>query len=250
MLTEKYRQFLSKPRPFAHLWTNAIVTGGLIYAGVAWYLVASTGEYNPWYLANQAAAETGLILIIMSFVMSSVVYFWDFADHYLIYRKYWGITGFAFVLVHGLYSLTNYYLAYYQICLQKLAVSAGCSTGEANFNLLYNWPVFGYTVNNFIAFAFGVMGLGIFIIMAGISNTWATRLLGKYWRWFLRLGYLGMFYGALHAGIKRAAVWQDWLVHFDRLPPLSLITVSLVLIAILARVTLQIFLWHKSRTEA
>ena len=250
MLTEKYHQLVSKPHPFIKLWINSIVTGGLIFAFLTWYQILSSNETNPWYLANQAAAQTGILLMTVSFAMSGIVYFWDFADHYLLYRKYWGLVGFGFALVHGLYSFTNYMLAQYQICIDFIPLNAGCINTGA-FDLFLNWKIFGFTINNFIAFTFGLTALLIFTFMAAISNSWATRKLGKYWRWCLRLGYLALIFGALHAGIKRAAVWQYWLTHFEPfLPPLSLLTSILIIFTLLLRIILQISLIRKSPSAA
>ena len=233
MFTTKYHQLIFHPHPILKLWVNSLVIGGLTFALILWYLGFSSGGSNPLRLANQAAAETSIILICLSMAMSGIVYFWDFADHYLLYRKYIGLVGFYFALYHGLYTLNRMILPY-----------------NTSLERFFSWPTLGLTGNNLLAFIFALISLLILVIMAVISNAWATNLLGgQIWRHLLRTGYIVLLLGGLHSGLK---TYEDWLAWFQTLdpifPPLSLITTILIISTFALRLMLQISLWRKTQT--
>lgn len=224
MLTGKYHSLISKPHPFLHIWVNSLVIGGLTFSFTLWYIIVTSDTSSFLRILNQAAAETSIILISLSFAMSSVVYFWDFADHYLLYRKYWGLIGFYFALYHGIYTL------------YRMIPRAG------GISKLFEWPVLGLSGDDLLAFIFALISLFILAVMAAISNVWATKILGgRLWRFLLRAGYLALLLGGLHSGLKTYENWQEWFQTYDPiLPPLSLLTSLLIIAVFLLRLLLQL----------
>src|SRR3989344_2696076 len=156
-------------RPHGHptlqLWVRIIIFSILVFGLVIGYLYL-TGGYGFLIVANQAAGETGLLVMGLSMALSGLSYFWNFADRFIQYRRYLGVVGFGFALYHGLYSFANYFIS---------------ENGGARFDLFYNFPVLGTMVSNIWAFSFGLTALLIFAGMAAVSNNQGMRLLGKWW---------------------------------------------------------------------
>ncbi|OGE81066.1 MAG: hypothetical protein A2826_00690 [Candidatus Doudnabacteria bacterium RIFCSPHIGHO2_01_FULL_43_23] len=232
---QRYNEILAKTPKFSStkLWLRSIVFGVATFFIISLYL----GYQDGYYIistANRALAVTAFTLIGFSFMLSGVCYFWDFLDTKIIYRKYLGITGFAFGLAHGLMS------AYFYALIWSEAL------GPTNF--YYLWDVFGIKISNVVAFSFGLIGLLIFLMMTSISNRYAAlELGGVWWRRLLRVGYLGYVFIIFHFTIKRADVWSSWISHPSGLPPISLWLLLLGLAVLGLRVALQIALVKKKR---
>ncbi|MDP3965079.1 MAG: hypothetical protein Q8Q20_05525 [bacterium] len=224
---QKYDQALKKRGPTArwNLWRNSFLLSAAAYSGVIIYQLGRGVDYSINH-ANAALADTAIILIGLSFALSGICYFWDFFDTKIIYRKYLGITGFAYALAHGLIA----YFLYFVI-----------PNDQSRYDALYVWEVFGFQVNNAYAFLFGATALLILLFMASISNTAGMKRYGQRWRPLLRLGYLAYFLALLHYGIKRYEVWEIWLTERPSvLPPFSLLLTAFVLLVFILRLALLI----------
>jgi len=217
-------------------WVNSALFGLAVFIATNFYIFLLEG-HNSIFVANRAAASTAFILIGFSLMLSGICYFWDFFDTKIIYRKYLGITGFVFGLTHALLSTYFYVFVW-----------------SNNFgpNVFFSqWNVFGLKISNVVAFAFGLLGLLIFIMMASISNRYAARELGGiWWRRLLRFGYLAYVFIILHFAIKRSDEWLAWLDQTQKsLPPISLLLLLLGLAVLGIRVALQISLIRKKAAK-
>lgn len=169
-----------------------------------------------WKIANKAFAHTGFILIGISFMLSSLCYFWNFADRYIMYRKHLGLVGFAYVVIHTFVTLVT---------------------------LSHYFPFPSYFLNriNLFPFIAAVIALIILIFMAAISNRYAIgELGGKNWKLALRTGYIAYVFSIIHFGLKTYPGWIYWLSGQGKLPPLDLIVVLFGVLVILMRLALWI----------
>lgn len=197
------------------LWIESSVYSLIIFFTTSLYLKFYYGIYT-WKITNKALAHTGFLLIGISLVLSSVCYFWNFADKYIIFRKHFGLVGFAYVLAHTFVTLIPLY-GYYP------------------------FPSYFLNNNNVAPFIFAVIALLIFTIMAAISNQFAIREIGgKHWKMILRTGYIAYFFSILHFGAKTYVGWILWLSGKGILPPLDLIIVLFGLMVLGLRLALWI----------
>jgi DMSO/TMAO reductase YedYZ heme-binding membrane subunit len=171
---------------------------------------------------NKSAADTAVILMGSSMILSSICYFWNFLDWAIVYRKYLGLIGFAFGLTHLFLSWNVFLSLFSQSTWEKGAM----------------WPALA-----------GAVALGIFAIMALISNAFAARHLGgKIWRYILRAGYLAIIFVWFHVVLLKSARWITWYQGGMKTPPsLSLIVAIFMLIVLLMRLLLW---WRLSRVAA
>lgn len=215
-------------------WINCITLGSLIFVLLLWYQIfRETDSFIN--LINRTLADSAMILIGLSFALSGIGYFFNFADHLVQYRKYLGLVGFWMILAHGVYSLINYLFV---------------NTLSNRFNLYYTWNVLGIKISNLIAFGFGLLSLLIFIMMAIISNNWAVKkITAPTWRRLLRLGYIAYLLGGLHFVIKRISVWNYWWENITPYPPLSLTIAVIIIIVIILRIALQIKLVENKQID-
>jgi DMSO/TMAO reductase YedYZ heme-binding membrane subunit len=189
------------------------VVFGLCYSYIRW-----TGAPNE---LNKSLADTSILLISFSMVISSLCYFWNTLDWTIVYRKHLGILGFAFGVAH----LSQSWGAF-----MSLLDATTWQQGKM-------WPVL-----------MGALALGLFAAMAIISNTVAALLLGgKIWRYILRSGYLAIIFVWLHVVLLKSARWILWYEGGMKTPPsLSLIVTGVMSVVLLARVVLW---WRLRRAK-
>jgi len=216
------------------LWINSVVFGVVFFSFFWIYLWLSERGVGVVYFANQALAETAMVLIGMSFALSGVAYFWPRWAFLVVYRKYLGLTGFWFALFHGMYSFANYFL----VDLRGI-----------RFDASYVWVMGSLRISNWWPLGLGVGALLILIMMAVVSNKWAVeRLGGRRWRYLLRVGYAAYVMAVFHIVIKRWGMWQFWWMDWGSFwPPLSLLTTAFAVSVIGLRVCLQISIWKKAK---
>lgn len=162
---------------------------------------------------NKSVADTAIILMGLSMMLSSLCYFWDFVDTKIVYRKYLGLMGYAFGIVHIAMSFE---------ALQSLLSAETWQEGVP-------W-----------ALATGGAAAIIFSIMALISNQYAANELGgKLWRYILRTGYLAVLLIWFHVVLLKSKYWIKW---FDggmkTLPSMSLIVAVFITLVLLMRIAL------------
>src|SRR3990167_2631115 len=86
-----------KPVSPALLWLKTALFSVAVFAVGALYLYVRRGTFDL-SISNKVFASTAVILIGLSFALSAICYFWNFADTKIIYRKYLGLSGFAFAV--------------------------------------------------------------------------------------------------------------------------------------------------------
>ena len=194
-------------------WRNTFLLSIVIFSLGSIYLSLRRWDYDL-YIANKVFATTALVLIGLSLALSGLCYFWDFADDKILYRKYLGLTGFAFAVIHVVTSV---------------------------FLLPDHFPYPEWFFDNMLSVFLGGTALLLLSFLALISNRTAMTMLGsKYWRLLLRLGYLAFILIIAHLAILKYPGWIRWMKNFDPiLPPLSLLEFIFALLVI----TLRIAVW-------
>lgn len=179
------------------------------YAYISWQNIPNA--------LNKSVADTAAFLVGLSMILSGMAYFFNFLDRKVIYRKYLGLMGFAFAMIHLMLSFSAFQNLLKVETWQNLTM----------------WPMLA-----------GLLALIIFTLMALISNQLATRLLGaKFWRAILRFGYVGIFFILMHVFLLKSARWLTWLQGGMRgWPALSLIVSIFAVLVICTRILLALSL--------
>ena len=175
------------------------------------------------YFVNEAIAETGVVLLGLSMILSSVCYFWNFADSKLIYRKYLGVGGLICGIMHALVILLF--------------------LGDE-----FSFP--SYFFSHWLAIGFGLLAIILFIFIVMISTKkMIARIGGQRWRKTIRyVGYIGYVFVVIHFSMQKYPEWISWM--FTRkpsmLPPLSIFTGLFAVTVIIMRLVLWRALVKKS----
>lgn len=173
------------------------------------------GSFSLRYL-NHSIAWTSVIIIGLSFALSGICYFWNFADRQILYRKHLGVAGFHYASIHFFLSL---YL------LSKRANILNYFSSSDHF-----WPFF-----------FGTVGLIYFSFMTAISNQHAAHELGGLrWRKLLRLGYIAFIFALIHILLLRWGNYVEWWNSGQYLPTVGIVLLAFALLVLLLRVALSI----------
>lgn len=183
-----------------------------------------------WFLAipgelNKSVADTAIILMGWSMLLSSVCYFWNAMDWAIIYRKYLGLVGFAYALAHMALSWQPFVNLFLAETWQKGAA----------------WPALA-----------GTVAMVIFAIMAAISNSLLARKLGGlWWRRILRTGYVAIIFVWLHVVLLKSARWLTWYQEgMQTLPSLSLLVSVFMVVVLVMRLALWWSLASTARKAA
>lgn len=199
--------------PEIKLWRNAAIISLIILLFIAAYQYLTRGRYSL-YAFNGTIASTSMILIGLSFALSGICYFFNFADSYIKYRKHLGVAGFFYAALHAGISLVLY--------PKKTAALEFFLSEERR-----------------VPFLLGVSALLIFLMMALISNRYAiTKLGGKLWRHLLHLGYLAYLLAIVHIILLNPDI------RVLPVPPLFVLILCFALLVLLLRV----LLFWKSRS--
>lgn len=199
------------------LYLEAGIFGLLVFALSYTY----TGWLNIPGQLNKSLADTAIILMGFSMLLSSVCYFWNFLDWAIIYRKYLGLIGFAFALAHIVLSWTPF---------MSLFTMNAWQQGKM-------WPIL-----------MGAVALGIFGIMALVSNLYIARKLGfETWKRILRVGYGAVMLVWLHVVLLKSGRWITWYQGGMKTPPSLSLLVTMFMTVV---VVMRIFLWWSLRKAA
>lgn len=223
--TKRFEEITKKVKPIGswRLLFNTLVFSGFIFLMGSLYLFARRGNYDL-YIANKVFATTSLVLIGLSFALSGLCYFWDFVDTKIIYRKFLGLVGFAFAIVHIITTLS--FLPH-----------------------KFSYP--DWFIANITSVIFAILALVILIIMAAISNRFAALELGnKRWRIILRIGYLAFVFIIIHFTLLKYQGWIKWFTTREPLlPPLSLLEIIFAVAVIVLRIVLFISTYKKTANQ-
>jgi DMSO/TMAO reductase YedYZ heme-binding membrane subunit len=202
--------------PDIRFYIRTFIFSLFVFAGVYLY-ITKVGTPNA---LNKSMADTSIILIGLSMLLTSLCYFWDFVDTKIIYRKYLGVIGFFYGVVHTLLSLSAF------LSLFKTETWAKGTP----------WPVLS-----------GGIALGIFAIMTLISNRYAVYTLGGImWRRILRVGYIAVALVWVHVYLLKSARIITWYTGGMKTPPsASLIVLIFMTIVVVMRILLWISLLKK-----
>lgn len=222
-LLSSYKQWLSTHVPAEfRLWFNSLLLGLYIYLIIALYKGGVMGVLHA-RVANISLGYAAYMLILLAMAMSSICYFWNFADKYMIYRKYLGIMGSIYGVFHFVLSL--------MLILEKNTLSDFISNPR-----------------NTVPFITGFIALIIVLFLTTISYGWAAKLLGgRLWRSLLRLGYAAVILSIIHMSWRNIESWAEYL-QGDTLmlfPPLSMIIFVVTLVILLLRLIMQYDLHQK-----
>jgi DMSO/TMAO reductase YedYZ heme-binding membrane subunit len=198
------------------LYLRVLILGILVCAACYFY---TTFNKIPSTF-NKSVADTSVILMGLSMVLSSVCFFWDRFDSFIIYRKQLGLIGFGFGLLHVGLSWE---------ALEKLFLPTTWATPAYQ-------PILA-----------GVLGLIIFSMMALISNQFAAHKLGgRNWRYLLRTGYLAMFFIWIHVVLLKMVRWMAWYKGgMKTLPSISLMISLFIIVILVMRGALAFSLYRK-----
>jgi len=179
-------QLAMRKRPLTEnrLFGETVIYSVLVLFVITGYYLATTPELSI-RIANRILADLSFIMMGLSLMLSSLCYFWNFADKYIIYRKHLGLVGFGYLTLHAAISLlaspytpfAEYYLVDARI--MSFAAAAGASI--------------------------------IFIIMALISNRFSIQTIGpKRWKTIMHLGFIAYVLALYHFAVKGLPFWTLW----------------------------------------
>ena len=191
--------FLSKAE--AVIYTKVLVFGLALF-GLFYFYTTKMGIPN---VLNKSVADTSIVLIGLSFWISSLSYFFTIFDTLIKYRKHIGLIGFAFGVVHFILSFQ---------ALKGLPNPAPLT---------------------------GVLAIIIFTIMALISNRALMMKIGvARWRLLLRCGYAAVLLILAHVVFLKYARWLTWYNGGLKTLPSSSIIISLFIAVV---VVMRLAMW-------
>jgi hypothetical protein len=201
------------------MWIQLLPTALITYSAAIIYNLLYRQEFSSAVWSESLAAAGG-ILIGLSFVLSGISYFFDFADKHLKARKELGIYGYFFALIYSL-------------------------------SLQFRFPdryFFGLKANLFESeVLLGLAAMAIFTFMTLISTKYGIKILGpKLWRGALRSGYIAYFLLIIRAFIVEGDIWKIWLETYSTLPPPRLLLTIFAVGVIVLRIALSISLRLRS----
>ncbi|MEP7162468.1 MAG: hypothetical protein ABI747_01755, partial [Candidatus Moraniibacteriota bacterium] len=201
------------------LWKNTLSVMLGVYFFSLLYVVLLDKEFTLGTLVKSVAGASSIALAL-SLSLSTSGYYFDVFDGKVVYRKYFGLTG--------------YFLALFYSSLLFLL--------EPEFYF------FGFLQNFWTPDIFlGTLSLSILTVMAVISNDGATRFLGPLrWRSLLRLGFLAYFLLVVRAIILEGDLWWMWFEHPDSLPRVRLVLSLIALVILFFRASM---IFSKKREE-
>ncbi len=148
---------------------------------------------------NRVVADLAFILMGLSMMLSSLCYFWNFADRYIIYRKHLGLVGVGYMAIHGAISLLySGYLPFQEFYLSEARL---------------------------LPLTAAVIATLIFAVMALVSNRLSIQTIGpKRWKLLMRIGFLGYFLALIHFAITGIPKWLFWFTGTTAtMPPFALV---------------------------
>lgn len=167
------------------MWIEMIVYSLILFILLSGYYVVQGSSFEMRTL-NRIFADLSMLLIGISLMLSSICYFWNFADTFIIYRKHIGLVGVGYMVIHIIMSVTM--------------------SAYAPFPAYY---LADARIASFIA---AVIGTVIFLLMAVISNRFAMVEIGpQLWRKLMRIGFIGFAVTLFHFGTKGMPYWIAWL---------------------------------------
>lgn len=206
------------------IWINSILFGFAFilvsYVYLYFYTLINPFDslYSFFYLFNRSLGISSVIMIGLCFLILPLSKLLDYFKTKIVYRKYFGLTGFYLALLHTIISLSIY-------------------------------PIGIFLNQRLIPFLFGSLGLIILVIDAVVSNNEAyQRLGGFWWKMILRLAYLSYILIAAHIGYGQRAIIYKYF-ETGGIPPTGLLLLIFITLVLVARFTLMLYDLKKTDTE-
>jgi DMSO/TMAO reductase YedYZ heme-binding membrane subunit len=215
------------------LWRNAIIVAIIILIFLNIYDYFYMGSLDI-YVFNRSLANAAIIMIGLSFCFSGLAHFFKLREDIFNHRKYLGLTGFWLGLFHSIFSAYNYFI--------------NVNSPKPAFEFLHVWNISGKEISNVYAFIPAVLALIILIFMSIITNKFAIKRLGKYWRPALRVGYIAYVFVIIHFTIKRLSTWLLWFRYPNSLPHITLILGVFAWFVIFLRIALLVSEMRKKKS--
>ncbi|HLC44646.1 MAG: hypothetical protein A2722_02790 [Candidatus Doudnabacteria bacterium RIFCSPHIGHO2_01_FULL_50_11] len=177
-------------------WSLAFLSGWLVYYRL-W-----AGELTFGHFV-QALEATAAVMIALSYAFGTITFYTNFLDHELIYRKWFGLMGYCYLVLYFLILIIGQPWEYFYKPL----------SGEYSVSFLLLSSILLY-----LSF------------MALIGHDAIIRELGpKLWRSLLRLGYAIYIFWIPRAAILYGSSWLAWQygTPLSTLPPPSLLFTAL-----------------------
>ncbi|MDA1317005.1 MAG: ferric reductase-like transmembrane domain-containing protein [bacterium] len=198
------------------MWIEMIVYSIILLIVISGYYFVQSSSFTG-QTVNRIVADLSILLIGISLILSSVCYFWNFADKYIIYRKHMGLVGVGYMILHIVLStvLPNY----------------------APF------PGYYLTDARIMSFTAAVLGTIIFALMGIASNRFAIQEIGpQLWRKLMRVGFIGFAFTLYHFSSKGMPYWSLWFMGESRsvIPSFGLIVFMFGLVVIGLRIALWV----------
>ena len=191
------------------------------------------------YFFNRLFASMAFIMIGISLISASLVYFTNKFHILLSYRMYFGLMGFFFAILHASSSLAFYFLF---------------NSDKIFYEFDKMWPIIGgLSIPNTVAYTLGETALIMFLFMAIITmKRFVVKLGGVLWRELLRVvGYIAFSFVLLHFFIKDFHIWtniDEWASKSNFIPT-NLILFLFGIVIIILRVALQRELNKKKKVQ-
>ncbi len=209
--------------PSLSLWLKTIGFSTILY------LLITLGLFSQRHvtgseLINIGTAWTAVVLIGLSMLLSAICYFWNAFDHYIMFRKHVGVSGFVIATIHVFFSLV--------VMRQE-----------------FPFPDYYLDEKNIISFVFALMAFLYFAFMTSISNNYAVHEIGgQRWRRLLRIGYIAYIFTIIHFGLKGLPYWLKWIQGgMKTMPSIGLVIFIFALFVPYFRIVLEIALRQQKK---
>lgn len=159
------------------------------------------------FFINKSIAQTAVILIATSYLLGPLCAVLPFLKKFIHFRKYFGLVGFASVLIHITTSLLQF---------------------------SDRFPLSWY-VEHIFGVSAAIVAILIFSVLAITSNRKSIEKLGgQRWKFIQRTGYIALLLALYHIYVATGPRWQMWLKGEVDMPT-SFMVFSLGVIVILVR---------------
>ncbi len=170
--------------PQGFIWRHILITTllSIIVYGILLFQYPPERRLTLFFL-NKAAGQTAVIFIGLSFLLGPLCKIFHFLSHYIQYRKYFGLFGFGFVVLHIALSLLQW---------------------SERFNL--QWYA-----DHLVGVVAAIVATLIFTVLAFTSRASIMRSLGgPRWKMIQRTGYVALALVLIHIYVASSPRWQQW----------------------------------------
>jgi DMSO/TMAO reductase YedYZ heme-binding membrane subunit len=199
---------------YKHTWI-AFLISLFVFALCGLELSARREWEINFYLTNKVVASTAILMICLSFLLSTLKYFWKLFTQQQFYARYLGLIGFSYAIIHVILSLF---------------------VTDPKEPSVFKFPFPEFYLEKWPSIICGFIGFIIFLNMVRVSIIPAYSR--DRWKKQLYYGYFGVLLILSHLILLKYQAWFKWFMNFEPfLPPLSLVVTSIVFISIFLKIT-------------